>query len=130
MRAEAECAAAIRRFAACLDTFDDVGVLALVAGDCLWRGAPDAHGHAGIGARLADRPRHVRTLHVVSGTVVDLEGDDAARARTVVTVYRFGRPGVSPPGLPHTLGVYEDRFRREDGRWLIAERRLTPLAQA
>jgi SnoaL-like domain len=130
MLAEFECRMVINRFAACLDTFDDGGVLALVTDDCLWRGTPEAEGHVGIRARLAGRSRQMRTLHVVTGTVVEFDSEDRAKARTIVTVYRFDKPGVHPPGLPHTLGVYDDRFRRVGERWLIAERRLTPLAQA
>lgn len=128
--AEAACRAAIARFAACQDAFDDEGVLALLTPDCLWRGAPDAQGHAAIRARLAARPRAARTLHIVSGTVVDIAAGGAAKARSVVTVYRFAGAEVAPPGLPHTVGVYDDRLRLHDGRWLISERRLTPLAKA
>ena len=130
MVAEHECRTAIHRFASCLDTFDDEGVLALVTDDCLWRGAPDADGHAGIRARLAGRSRQLRTLHVVTGTVVNFDSERSANARTIVAVYRFEKPGVQLPSLPHTLGVYDDRFRRAGSHWLIAERRLTPLAQA
>lgn len=128
--AAAQCAATINRFAACLDTFDDEGVLALVTADCVWRGMPDAMGHDAIRQRLAARSRALRTLHVVTGTVVDFTEDGTARSRTIVTVYRFNGEHVHPPGLPHTIGTYEDRFCGENGRWRIAERRLMPLAQA
>lgn len=130
--AEADCRAAIARFAACQDGFDDEGVLALVTEAALWHGSPDACGKAAIRARLAARPREVLTLHVISGTVVDIEDAALARARSVVIVYRFAGAGAGPasPTLPHTIGTYDDHLRCEGGRWLIHDRRLIPLAQA
>ena len=132
--AEHACASLINRFAACLDGFDYDGVLALLTPECLWHGKPDARGHTAVRARLDARPRDLQTLHVVTGTVVDVEGT-SARARSVVTVYRFlarGAEAAAPPkpSPPHTIGIYDDRFERMAAGWLLAERSLTPWSQA
>jgi hypothetical protein len=54
--------------------------------------------------------------HNLTSSRIELAGEDAANAWSYFMV-------TSPVGLDHS-GVYVDRLRRVDGRWLIAHRRV------
>jgi uncharacterized protein (TIGR02246 family) len=63
-------------------------------------------------------------FHVVHSAVIEVDGD-AARARWTISeqlVDAKGQPGI-------LLALYHDEYRREDGEWRIARRRLDPLYQ-
>jgi ketosteroid isomerase-like protein len=59
------------------------------------------------------------TRHWIGNIVVELDGDDATAMS-----YLFVVSATFPPE-PMVSGVYHDRFRRVDGRWLFSERLLT-----
>jgi hypothetical protein len=125
------CASLLARFAHCVDSRDYAALLELVSPDCIWRGPKDAVGRAAILERLNARPQDMATLHVVTNVAVDFDGADSAHSRSYVTVYRHDGAGAPPYPLagPHTVAVYDDRFVRIGGKWLISERRMTPFAQ-
>jgi uncharacterized protein (TIGR02246 family) len=69
---------------------------------------------AGVAAGEGGRPR-VRVLRHFTATLqIDLEDEGAARGRCYYQV-------LTEKGLDH-WGRYVDRYRREGGRWLFAER--------
>jgi SnoaL-like domain len=78
-------------------------------------------GFFGTGGTEAD-VRQIRSgLHVASPPCVTVDGDQASAWSTVIYVVVSGgdrRIAFS--------GLYEDDFRRVDGRWLIAVRRVVP----
>lgn len=57
--------------------------------------------------------------HHLTTCRIELTGEDIATVRTYWLV-------TSPAGLDHN-GYYDDRFRREDGEWLIEHRRPRTL---
>jgi hypothetical protein len=72
-----------------------------------WRRPPDA-----------ERRTHQATFvrHHLSTSQIELTGADSARARTYWTAY-------TDIGPDH-CGYYLDQFRKVDGQWLIAHRRV------
>jgi ketosteroid isomerase-like protein len=58
------------------------------------------------------------TRHWIGNIVVDVDGDEAASVAYLLVV-----TAAFPP-VPLCSGVYHDRFRRVDGRWLFSERVL------
>ncbi len=82
--------------------------------------------HDGYQTRRAQGPRLSR--HVVSNVFVT-SGDDQT-VHTTCCFQLYAGNGVAPLPHPEPIAVAEqlDRFvRGEDGRWLIAERRITTL---
>lgn len=53
-------------------------------------------------------------------------GGGSARGRWYLTEYLVGADGAAQ----QVLGMYEDRYVREGGEWLFAERRYTILRQS
>ena len=81
-------------------------------------------GRAAIGGWLdrwradatAAAPRASFVRHHLTTSLIELEGADAARGRTYWTAY-------TDIGADHG-GCYVDRFRRVDGEWLLAHRKV------
>jgi hypothetical protein len=63
---------------------------------------------------------------VILNTVVERSGDDDAVGRLFMCEVRHD--AVSDT-WPNAHGVYQDRYRREGGRWWIAERRYRSMAR-
>ena len=63
---------------------------------------------------------------VILNTVVELDGDSEARGRIFMCEIRHD-PALD--AWPNAHGLYEDRYRRVDGRWWFAERRYRSLAR-
>lgn len=84
------------------------------------------HGREAIRKDMVPRPGVV-TLHICANTVIDLEDADNARGTTHLLSLGFEGEAQAfplPMPVPRTGGIYFDRFRRVDGRWLFSERRL------
>ena len=116
----------IARFAWALDTGDVAGFVDCFCRDgaLLWDvfETPDRwEGEAAL-RHFAEffraQPTSAGRQHHVSNTVID-PCEDGALARSYVTVAL--RQGAGPH-LLNVMGYYEDRFRRENGRWRLAER--------
>jgi len=98
------------RIAACYveDSFDDHGTF------------------RGTGAEFAEfvsRPGPMRSMHHLLGqSIFDVQGDEAWGE----TFYAFHGAAGAAPVTGH--GRYVDHFRRVDGRWKLAYRRVVPDA--
>jgi len=57
--------------------------------------------------------------HWIGNSVIDVEGDEATAVSYLLVV-----TATFPPACV-VSGVYRDRFRRVEGRWLVAQRLLT-----
>ncbi|WP_326566392.1 nuclear transport factor 2 family protein [Amycolatopsis rhabdoformis] len=66
-----------------------------------------------------------RTLHVVSPSSFELDAD-RAECHCDLQVFALSDPATAPN--LRTLSRVHDVLKREDGQWLIAERRITVLA--
>ncbi|WP_427888002.1 nuclear transport factor 2 family protein [Kribbella sp. GL6] len=60
-----------------------------------------------------------RTQHVTTNIAIEADGNDAAQARSYVTVLQ-ALPGEGPQII--AAGRYRDRFERRDGSWRWTER--------
>jgi len=61
-----------------------------------------------------------RMQHTVSNHVVSIDGDEATGRADVTVFVQLDETRWITGG-----GTYHDRYRRDDGRWRIAERRVT-----
>ncbi|MFD1789880.1 nuclear transport factor 2 family protein [Sphingomonas floccifaciens] len=118
MGVEHACAKLIARYANLNDAGDWAGVAALYAvdGRMARPTAPDdwITGRDAILAAFRARPART-TRHLCSNIVVDVLSSDSAVAESAMALFL--------PGEPPKLGGFYDRFVREDGKWLFAERR-------
>jgi hypothetical protein len=91
--------------------------------------APDAviAGREAIRASLRARPATLRTRHLSTNVIVEVEGPDAARGVSYLTmVSTTPAEGATPPHEsrgPVWFGEMRDRFVRENGEWKFLERR-------
>jgi hypothetical protein len=116
----------IARYAWALDTGDVEGFVACFCSDGVlvwdafeaperWQGT-DALRH--FASFFRDLPTSAGRQHHVTNVVIEpCEGGARAKSYAAVVV----RQGDGPH-LLHVMGYYEDRFRREDGQWRLAER--------
>jgi len=65
------------------------------------------------------------TSHHVSNVVIDFDGKDQARSRSIL--YAFHRYRRERPD-GHVWGQYHDQFVRVDGKWLFKRRELRAAA--
>lgn len=114
------------RYCRLLDTKDWAGFADLFTDDFLLdttgSGGPRVEGRDAAVATVRAAIESARTVHQVYSPEVEVEGD-AARG-----VWAMQDRLVWPDG--RTLvgwGHYHERYRRENGRWRIAEGRLTRL---
>ena len=63
---------------------------------------------------------------VILNTVVELDGPDRARGRIFMCEVRHDQASDT---WQNAHGLYQDGYRREDGRWWFAERRYRSLAR-
>jgi uncharacterized protein (TIGR02246 family) len=75
----------------------------------------------GIPAMLT--ARFLRTNHFVMNHAVTIEGDDASGETYSLAYHRYDAPDGTPMTLDWAIR-YQDRYRRENGEWLICYRRL------
>ncbi len=76
---------------------------------------------------LRGTPRPYTSMHVFADPVIELDpGADHGRLDAYAVVTQVRRP--DEPGPDVQMGLrYQDRVARRDGRWVIAERRVTLL---
>jgi SnoaL-like domain len=66
------------------------------------------------------KPAHLRTMHQMTNHIVELEGDSANGQ-----VYCCARHlALDAKSVLNVLIRYEDRYRRIDGKWRIADRKI------
>jgi 3-phenylpropionate/cinnamic acid dioxygenase small subunit len=129
----AEAIEAIRRllyrYAECIDAADFAGLGALfAAGAIRAAGMPEPLRGAEAVAAFYARVNRVhadgtlRTKHVVSNEIVEVEPDGAAaRARSLFVVYQATE---RLPLQAIAAGRYHDRFERDTGGWRFADREI------
>ncbi|MFF4309888.1 nuclear transport factor 2 family protein [Streptomyces sp. NPDC001507] len=148
--AEHACERLVIDFVRRLDLGEPSSVAELFTEDGWWEWPPPgdgrrAEGRSALAAYFGSRPPGRLSRRVMSNILVTVTGPDTATATSYFQTYRVdghptGREGGSgggtvPAGPPVQVGHYDDRFRRVDGRWLLASRSLvlpfggpTPLA--
>lgn len=115
------------RFFYNLDEFRYDEMASAFAEDGVWHRMGKAlKGHAPILGNLQERSRTQHTRHVVSNAFLSESDDDSATLIAYVTTYRYedGTTATKPPfkaSGPLNLLPIKIRFRREGGRWLMAE---------
>ncbi len=121
----------IHQYCRGVDTVDASSVGALFTDDCLVDYGPGlgqpTRGSVAIAERLArGLPRFAATSHHV--TNIEITFIDANAAIGISYVYAWHRYPDDRPDA-HLWGRYHDRFVRDAGRWLIAERVLRVAGQ-
>jgi len=103
-----------------LETFTEEGVLELDRGVFTGRAAIRAALSPAVDAKRAEAAAQggptLFLRHNLTTRRIEFTGDTEADVWTYFFV-------MTPIGLDHS-GVYVDRFVRQDGRWLIAQRRV------
>jgi ketosteroid isomerase-like protein len=93
--------------------------------DCIWDGGPHGRHDGHDGLRKIFNTRDPGRRHVISNTVIHVEGDEAWSI-SHVTLNQFKRPGYDVLGG----GYYIDHFVRNNDRWRFKRRnfrsRVTP----
>ena len=75
-----------------------------------------------IGEHYKDEDCNPATLrHVLAHTAIRIEGD---RAWTRAQWFEMANDGPGKSLKMGTFGIYEDKLRKVDGRWLFSERRI------
>ena len=116
------------RYCRLMDTKDWAGLAALLTEDLVFDltdGNPDAAPIVGRDAALEAVKASVgdaKTVHQIHSPEFDLNGDEA------LVIWAVQERVVWPNGTSLTAyGHYFDRWIRDEGRWLIAELKLTHL---
>lgn len=107
-----------------LDRMDLCALAQLFTGDCSVSFGPDprlaADGRAALETSLSRMWRWRRTAHHLSNVSVQFVSDSAADAESAVWAWHEAEDGTDA----EIFGVYRDRLVRQDGAWLIANRRM------
>lgn len=128
----------VQRYAACVDDRDHDGVAALFAAEGVLvvpdppgrlEPAVEHHGPDGVRSALSVLDQFVRTLHEVTGVVLDPEPDDprAARGRVTGVAHHYVERDDALVDVQWRLR-YDDRYVRLEDGWRIAHRAVTVLA--
>ena len=116
-------------YADAVATRDQTAWAATWTDDCVWH---LSGGRSSVG--LVDTvalwvsaiARYPWVSQLVTNTMIDLDGDDTAHGRcTILEINRV----VDGSGAMH-VGSYDDRYRKSQGRWQFAERRLHLMYRA
>lgn len=130
--AQQSCRDLVLRAAACTDAqaHEDFAALFTPDGVLVRPGAEPLAGREAIVASYRTRPATRITRHLVTNTIVDLEGPDRARVRSQVLVWtgstetkleRYGRKADAV----EALGAFEDVMVRTEEGWRIARRQAS-----
>lgn len=74
-----------------------------------------------MGARYAEVSAVAQRRHLTTNTIFEHLDDDAAATESFLTVLSVEHGSNTP--IVNATGIYRDKFRRVEGRWLFAERR-------
>ena len=83
----------------------------------------DLHGRASLAAVFADLNQYAVTTHFNGQSTVRLDGDRAT-GETYCLAYHVSIDDAGQRSIMTASIRYLDRFVRQDGSWLFAERRL------
>lgn len=123
------CLDLVLRAAACADAGDAQALSRLFAEDGQLQ-RPQGEllcGRPAIAQAYSQRPAGRMTRHLVTGTLVQLQGPDRASARSQVLVWSCDEADAATaqgrPAQRQLLGEFDDAFCRDrEGHWLIARR--------
>ncbi|MBF6435277.1 nuclear transport factor 2 family protein [Nocardia cyriacigeorgica] len=129
----AELSDLVHRYASCADRrelgelahlFTEDAVLAVPDPPRTMRPTHEARGRAAIIETCRTLERTHATLHAIVGNVFDMAAapDTATGDVACIAHHLTGKPGNAVDVVWHLR--YRDRYRRVDGRWLIARRVL------
>ena len=127
--AERACERLIIDFVHRLDLGDPASVADLFTADGIWEW-PHGHrrieGQDALRAYFGSRPADRLSRRLITNILVDVVSTSSATATSYLTTYRVDgyREGMVAPRLPTNVGHYEDAFRKVDGAWLLAARRV------
>jgi len=131
------CLALSAAYARALDFRDHEGLPELFSEQGrLLCGASDLAGRDAIWHALQQRPADLLTRHLFANGFVEALTEHSARGLVYLSLYAHrGTARPAPLEGPQLVGHFEDRFCRQDGRWLFESRRLqvafaTPLGLA
>ena len=123
-----ECTRLANRFCCLADLSDAAGVANLFTGEGKFeRGDLQVEGRPAIEKMTASRPPGMVTRHLLTTSMIEPIGDNAAEGRHYCLVYISGA-GQSPDRP--IVREYHDRYRFTDEGWRIESRLvLTPFAE-
>ena len=126
----AACTALSVAYARHVDFGDYEAFVDLFTEDAILAAGPVREGREAIRASMAQRSPELRSRHVLTNIHIDVDGPDAARGISYLTLYRHIGPeslddAAVPMRGPAAVGHYSDRFRLTPAGWKIAERRLS-----
>ncbi len=87
-------------------------------------------GREAIRRRVLEQPADSVSCHLLANLLVTVLDAGHATGTSLLTIYRGSRPSPGAPvplAGPYLVGRYEDAYRRTDGGWRLARRRLTTL---
>lgn len=124
------CLDLVLRAAACADAGDAPGLSQLFSEDGQLQrpGGETLQGRAAIASAYGQRPAGRLTRHLVTNTLVELQGADQASAHSQVLLWSCDEAAVpTAQGRPahgrQLVGEFDDRLcRGSDGQWRIARR--------
>jgi hypothetical protein len=125
--AERACARLIAEFVRRLDLGTPSDVAELWTEDGVWEwpgGDRRIAGRAALAEYFGARPADRLSRRLCTNVLVDVLGPDDAEATSSFVTFRVDgwTGGLLPPPPATQVGHYADRFRRVDGRWLLAHR--------
>lgn len=87
----------------------------------------DISGRGGIRAwgERRDAATHI-TRHVVTNVRIFRNEAGEMKATSILTMYRREGEGLGSP-KPFMVADFEDTFCLEEGRWLLSERKISPM---
>lgn len=122
-----ECTRLAHRFCSLADRADAAGVANLFTADGKFeRGDLRVEGRAKIEQMTASRPPGMMTRHLLTTTLVDAIGEDAAEGRHYCLVYVSGAGQTAERPI---VREYHDRYRLTNEGWRIESRLVsTPFS--
>jgi len=126
-QAEQECARLLKIYCNSMDAGHIERLLSVFANDAMWQptNGPALNGHAEIAAFAKKNGIGSISAHCITNIVVDVNDSDHATANAYGLVFRGASSttaGHFPPALPRSVVHYEDKFIRQEGRWLISQK--------
>ncbi|WP_329071136.1 nuclear transport factor 2 family protein [Streptomyces sp. NBC_01429] len=125
--AERACERLIIEFVRRLDLGEPGTVAELFTPDGVWEWPYDDRrvtGRDALRDYFGSRPADRLSRRMCTNILVTLDSPTTASATTYFATYRVDgyQGGMVPTRLPANIGHYEDTFRKEGGRWLLATR--------
>lgn len=129
LMAERACERLILEVVRTLDLGDPPSVVDLFTPDGVWEwpdGDRRVEGRDALLTYFGSRPADRVSRRMCTNILVTVTSASTASATTYFATYRVDgyAGGTLPPRLPANVGHYEDTFRKIDGQWLLATRRL------